>query len=67
MPRVGQGPSQVAAGAQLVPVFTFRGAKTALPSDRIRNYAVGQSAAISTSELHRFKAHNEAVVRGVGA
>ena len=51
----------------MVAVFTFRGAKTTLPGDRIRNYAFGQSAAISSSELHRFKAHNESVVRGVGA
>lgn len=52
---------------QLVPMFTFRGAKTKIPTDRIRSFAFGQSAALSSSELHRFKAINETIVRGVGA
>ncbi|MBI4659586.1 MAG: FliM/FliN family flagellar motor switch protein [Verrucomicrobia bacterium] len=70
MARVGASPVQVAAPVptvQSLQVFTFRGLKTTLPSDRIRNFAFGQSAALSSSELHRFKAHNESIVRGVGA
>ena len=70
MARVGspavQNPSSSAA-SQSVPVFTFRGVKTSVAGDRIRNFAFGQSAALSTSELHRFKSHNESVIRGVGA
>ena len=70
MARVGspavQNPSSSAA-SQPVPVFTFRGVKTSVAGDRIRNFAFGQSAALSTSELHRFKSHNESVIRGVGA
>jgi flagellar motor switch protein FliM len=67
MARVGSSPVQTAAPAQAVQVFTFRGAKTSLPSDRVRNFAFGQSAALSSSELHRFKSHNESIIRGVGA
>jgi flagellar motor switch protein FliM len=71
MARIGapsvQTSAAVSAAPQSVQVFTFRGLKTSLPPDRVRNYAVGQSAALSSSELHRFKSHNESVVRGVGA
>jgi len=71
MARVGSSsPVQTAASAptvQAVQVFTFRGVKTSLPSDRVRNFAFGQSAALSSSELHRFKSHNESIIRGVGA
>jgi len=71
MARIGapsvQTPAAVAPAAQAVQVFTHRGLKTSLPSDRVRNFAFGQSAALSSSELHRFKSHNESVVRGVGA
>ena len=70
MARVGSSPVQAptpAPSAQAVQVFTYRGLKTTLPSDRVRNFAFGQSAALSSSELHRFKSHNESVVRGVGA
>ena len=70
MARVGSSPVQAAAPtptAQAVQVFTFRGLKTTLPSDRVRSFAFGQSAALSSSELHRFKAHNESIIRGVGA
>ncbi|MBM3832088.1 MAG: hypothetical protein FJ403_02200 [Verrucomicrobia bacterium] len=66
MARVGPTAVQHQAAAP-VQVFTHRGAKTVLPSDRIRNFAFGQVAALSSSELHRFKSHNESVVRGVGA
>lgn len=70
MARVGpsaiQSPS-VSAAAHPVPLFTFRGVKTTIAADRVRNFAFGQSAALSSSELHRFKAHNESIVRGVGA
>lgn len=69
MPRVGPSPGQPSPSGltQLVPVFTFRGAKTKVAADRIRNFAFGQSATLSSSELHRFKAQNESIVRGVGA
>lgn len=69
MPRVGQssGPGTPSASTQLVPVFTHRGAKTKLTADRIRNFAFGQSASLSSVEVHRFKSHNETIVRGVGA
>ena len=70
MARVGSSPVQAAAPTptvQAVQVFTFRGLKTTLPSDRVRSFAFGQSAALSSSELHRFKSHNESVIRGVGA
>ncbi len=70
MARVGSPTVQGQAAAvahQMVPVFTFRGLKTSLPTDRVKNFAVGRTAAISSSELHRFKAHNESIIRGVGA
>lgn len=71
MARIGapsvQTPAAVVPVAQSVPVYTHRGLRTSLPQDRVRPYTPGQSAAISSSELHRFKSHNEAVVRGVGA
>jgi flagellar motor switch protein FliM len=70
MPRVGPTPGQSSgpSGAnQLLTVFTHRGAKTKLANERVRSFAFGQSATLSSSELHRFKSHNEAIVRGVGA
>jgi flagellar motor switch protein FliM len=70
MARVGQPTAQhqsSASAQQSVPVFTFRGVKTSITADRVKNFAFGRSAAISSSELHRFKAHNESIVRGVGA
>lgn len=70
MARVGSPTAQSQPSApahQLVPIFTFRGAKTSIAADRVKNFAFGRTAAISSAELHRFKAHNESVVRGVGA
>ena len=71
MARIGapsvQTPAAVVPAPQSVQVFTHRGLRTSLPLDRVRNFAFGQSAALSSSELHRFKSHNESVVRGVGA
>jgi flagellar motor switch protein FliM len=70
MARVGttSAPGTASSSAsQPVPIFTFKGLKTSLPADRVRSFAFGQSAALSSSELHRFKSHNESVIRGVGA
>jgi flagellar motor switch protein FliM len=68
MARVGPTAAHSPSSAsQPVPVFTFRGLKTTVAGDRVRSFAFGQSAALSSSELHRFKSHNESVVRGVGA
>lgn len=69
MARVGttSAPGTGSPSAQPVSIFTFRGKKTTVPPDRVRSFAFGQSATLSSSELHRFKSHNESIIRGVGA
>jgi flagellar motor switch protein FliM len=50
-----------------VALFAYDGTKRIIPGDRIRSFAVGESTALSSTELHRFKSHSEAIVRGLAA
>ncbi|MSR42845.1 MAG: hypothetical protein EXS19_02270 [Pedosphaera sp.] len=53
--------------AQGQKVHLWRGGQATLPPAAIHSFGVGQTAALSSGEVHRFKSHNEALARTLAA
>ena len=48
-------------------VHLWRGGQTTLPPTAIHSFGIGQTAALSSNEVHRFKSHNEVLARNIAA
>ncbi len=48
-------------------VHLWRGGQAMLPPQAIHAFGAGQTAALSSNEVHRFKSHNEVLARSVAA
>lgn len=53
--------------AQGQKVHLWRGGQTTLPPEAIHSFGVGQTTALSSGEVHRFKSHNEVLARTMAA
>jgi flagellar motor switch protein FliM len=63
-PDSAENPS---ASGRPVTLFTYKGRKSSIAPERIRNFAAGQTSTLSSSEIHRLKSHHELIARSLGA
>ena len=58
---------EAGAAEETILVYRSSGAKVSLPSSAIRAFTIGKKAALSSTEVHRFRQLNEVLVRSLAA